>query len=359
MFRIRLTSGEDTVFRSVEELALGIQSGVITPDAQVFHAPSQRWRPITTEPEYAPACRRASALPVTADPDPLPLPALIEPAGTTTVPIYQMFSRSARELAERRRPEWVVPAATIIVGLVLIVVVMLIPPPRSSGSDPAVRIAGSVPHPPPAAPRSGPILSEEAVRAARDAPYNVVARFARAIDSTNRSLAEGGSRLDLSRLLHPDRLGSEAALRAGRGTLATFDSIVQECRRGQRRLDSTYRDSARSFARRGIWSGADVQEWRLRAPRLESPGEAARADSIIRSLDRLYQLLLSEQGSVTVTPVALRFIDGRAGTTYDSLRAVLLRQLSAGARDGEHPAGPLTLLLKGIGDPTLPPRNPR
>lgn len=357
MFRIRLVSGEDTVFRTVEELALGIQSGAISPDAQVYHSATQQWLPITSHPEYERARQRAATLAAMTDSGPLPLPALIEAAGGPTVPIYQMFSRSAREIAERRRPRWVIPAASTALGFALLAVVMLVLLPEPPGADEAVRIASSAPRPSSAPSHLAPILSEETMQAARNAPYNLAGRFSRSADSATRSLVDSTRDIGLTLLTNPDRLRSEDGLRAGREALAIFDSVVQGYRSRERRLDSIYRDSARSLQQQGLWSRADIQEWRLRVPKLESPAEAARVDSIVRALDRLYALLLEQQGAVTITPVAVRFEDRQAGTEYDALRSTLLRQTSLAPSEAEQLPEPLTLLLGGVGEPTLPLRS--
>ena len=62
MYRIRLGSGEQTVFKSVEELALGLQSGTVDPAAEVFDRDSSRWMPIEQHPDYA-AARSHDELP--------------------------------------------------------------------------------------------------------------------------------------------------------------------------------------------------------------------------------------------------------------------------------------------------------
>ncbi len=357
MFRIRLASGEDTVFRSVEELALGIQSGAISADAQVYDAATQQWAPITTHPQYESARERAATLATLTDPDPPPLPALIEAAGGPTVPIYQMISRSAREIAERRRPRWVIPAASTVVGVSLLAVMLLVLLPEPPGADEAVRIASSAPHPNSAPSHLAPILSEESMLAARNAPYSLAGRFTRATDSTTQSLADSSRDIGLTLLMSPDRLRSAAGLKAGREALALFDSIVQGYRTRQHRIDSIYRDSAKTLRMHGGWTKADLEEWQLRTPKIESAADAARADSIIHELDRLYALLLEQQDAVTITPVAVRFEDRQAGDTYDELRSALLRQTSLTARDSAQIAEPLTLLLGGMGDPSLPLRS--
>jgi hypothetical protein len=52
MYRIELSPGEETVFRSIEELAVAIKRGVITPRARIYHNASQKWLPIQFHPHY-------------------------------------------------------------------------------------------------------------------------------------------------------------------------------------------------------------------------------------------------------------------------------------------------------------------
>jgi hypothetical protein len=52
MYRIEVATGEEAVFRTVEELATGIRNGLITPRSRIFHAASQKWLPIEFHPHY-------------------------------------------------------------------------------------------------------------------------------------------------------------------------------------------------------------------------------------------------------------------------------------------------------------------
>lgn len=52
MYRIELSPGEETVFRSIEELAVAIKRGVVTSRARIFHNASNRWLPIQFHPHY-------------------------------------------------------------------------------------------------------------------------------------------------------------------------------------------------------------------------------------------------------------------------------------------------------------------
>jgi hypothetical protein len=52
MYRIELSPGEETVFRSIEELAVAVKRGVVTPRARIYHNASSKWLPIQFHPHY-------------------------------------------------------------------------------------------------------------------------------------------------------------------------------------------------------------------------------------------------------------------------------------------------------------------
>ena len=52
MYRIELSPGEETVFRSIEELAVAIKRGVVSPRARIYHNSSNKWLPIQFHPHY-------------------------------------------------------------------------------------------------------------------------------------------------------------------------------------------------------------------------------------------------------------------------------------------------------------------
>ena len=59
MYRIELAPGEETVFRTIEELAVGMRNGVVTPRARIYHNASQKWLPIGLHPHYKKALATA------------------------------------------------------------------------------------------------------------------------------------------------------------------------------------------------------------------------------------------------------------------------------------------------------------
>lgn len=61
MYRIEVKPGEESVFRTIEELATAIRNGLVTPRARIYHNASQKWLPIEFHPHY----KKALQLPKT------------------------------------------------------------------------------------------------------------------------------------------------------------------------------------------------------------------------------------------------------------------------------------------------------
>ena len=52
MYRIELSPGEETAFRTIEELAVAIRRKVVTSKARIYHSATNRWLPIQFHPHY-------------------------------------------------------------------------------------------------------------------------------------------------------------------------------------------------------------------------------------------------------------------------------------------------------------------
>ena len=52
MYRIELSPGEETAFRTIEELAVAIRRNVVTSKARIYHNASSKWLPIQFHPHY-------------------------------------------------------------------------------------------------------------------------------------------------------------------------------------------------------------------------------------------------------------------------------------------------------------------
>jgi hypothetical protein len=108
MYRIELSPGEETVFRSIEELAVAIKRGVVTPRARIYHNASRKWLPIQFHPHY----KVAVSMPLTpaalaAGPPikPLSTLSLQQPADPEPpAPIPPMSSAAPKTIAAVEQP---------------------------------------------------------------------------------------------------------------------------------------------------------------------------------------------------------------------------------------------------------------
>jgi hypothetical protein len=89
MYRIRLATGHETVFETVEDIARGVSTGTITPECAIFHAKAGKWLPITVHPLYKQALAVAeemAARPARPRRISRPLPRVDTPSPERTAP---------------------------------------------------------------------------------------------------------------------------------------------------------------------------------------------------------------------------------------------------------------------------------
>lgn len=60
MYRIRLASGAETTYHSIDELTSALQGGEVTAEALIYHQRADRWLTITNHPHYKIAMTRAT-----------------------------------------------------------------------------------------------------------------------------------------------------------------------------------------------------------------------------------------------------------------------------------------------------------
>jgi hypothetical protein len=60
MYRIKLTSGDEANYGSIDELAQAVKAGTVTDTAAIYHARAEKWLPIASHPHYKMAKERAS-----------------------------------------------------------------------------------------------------------------------------------------------------------------------------------------------------------------------------------------------------------------------------------------------------------
>lgn len=356
MFRVRLASGEEAVFRSVDELALGIQSGVISPEAMVFHSKVEQWLPITVHPEYAAARERAATLVATVDHEELaPLPTVGELLHGGTVPVYQMVSQSARELAARKRPSWILPSATALAGLVLLVGVSVALLPSVDNSEEAIRLRDSSriarSRQAPQTPR--PV--SEAAAALRMEPYNLANRLAQAGEVLSATFSDSARALGLGDLVAFERLRSQDSVAALLQRLRDYQALRTGFRTRALSVEAAYQDSASRMLSTGRWTRAEMTEWRVRFTHLETMAGAARTEGLIRTLQELYTLLNAERSRLVLEPTRASFQKPESAASYERLRASLESYAAITPAAGERFPISLALLVQGLRHSTLPP----
>ena len=87
MYRIELGPEDIGVFRSIEEMATAIKTGVITSKARIYHSASDKWLPIEFHPHFKKA-REMAAGPVAPAPVQSPPPRMepVQPTRRTPLP---------------------------------------------------------------------------------------------------------------------------------------------------------------------------------------------------------------------------------------------------------------------------------
>jgi len=353
MMRILLASGEEAVYRTVDELAMGISSGTITAAARFFDLPTQGWLAIDSHPEYHEALARAATLGATMDLESPPLvppgsPALaIQPdRASGSFQIYQMFSLSAAELQARRRPRWLLPGLAAGAGLAMLISVGFALRGNRGGNSglgeeaPALSVtarpvSSSRPLPPPSS-----------VEAMRLAPVNLNSHLTFAMEAAGRRLADSAEAIGVRGLLGHGRQLTADSVHRTRDLLVALRALVANYRGAQHHAAVAYRDTAAILAKSGFWSRIDQQEWKVYPSSIESPEEAAEVDSILTNLEQLYDLLEEQAGTYREGGGRLQFDDPATGVQYERLRALLSRY--EGPEDGGYarPNGALALLRR-------------
>lgn len=122
MYRIELSPGEETVFRSIEELAVAIKRGVVTPRARIWHNASSKWLPIQFHPHYksavsmqltqaelvvGPPVKPLSALSLQQPADPVPAR---EPASALPRPFVDLVATPSEQPTRKKKKMRAEPA---------------------------------------------------------------------------------------------------------------------------------------------------------------------------------------------------------------------------------------------------------
>ncbi|MGI9041578.1 MAG: hypothetical protein ACR2HK_10875 [Gemmatimonadales bacterium] len=187
MYRIEIAPGEETVFRTLEEMAIGIRSGLVTPRSRIYHSASQKWLPIEFHPHYKKALQSPAPVAVMSErvvrsseitfievppPEPLLPPKPLLPPTITYPEVRPRQSPVAERAGNRRRPMGSRALNLAMAGSVLIVSTYAVTSAAAPSREVVASTPAAAPAPPPAesvlpAPKSAPAPVATGVPAAQ------------------------------------------------------------------------------------------------------------------------------------------------------------------------------------------------
>jgi hypothetical protein len=403
MYRIRLTSGEEAVYRTIEELAIGVHSGVIGAEAEIFHKKSAKWLPIRLHPAFKAALeKRPGSAPAVEEPleaeaehpapvhgaPPPPPPFPTKPKLKETTPgsaagpqsevdasaaarILQMESRSGRELMLRRKHAS--PLLAAVAGVVALMVFLALlfyprqPAPQPESTKPP-ETPSSQPPPVPLTPYEAPAEATTDSSAAiqpptvqdttpkAPTPDELVAHLAAAQARARTDFEQGLGKAGFGRVFAASRMGSGDSVRFTRHSIAAVRTLLAQYRDGRAKLDRVYEDSADHLSTSSNWPVGALTHWKSKAVARETKDDALAADSLLGATDRLFGVLLEHEGQYDNSDSSISFNSGDAAQDYDGLRATVMRL--AAADSVGHPldrAIPLARIAVAVTAPLPPP----
>ena len=345
MFRIRLPSGEEREFRTHEEFTTAVRAGGVPDDAEIFHQRTGRWLSVTLHPDFRAA--RGPVRPVARRPGASRAVEAAPPEGDP-IPVVTMVSLSARR--RKANPLGTIAVTLAVLGGVVLFILLVrrtpeplaqldSPPagtlPASSGQKagsqtrPEANEPGPAPAPESAspAPRRDTAPVAEAAAAPKPppppppTPDSLARARAREQASSSRRFEQRWRELGLSKLFSASRLHSPDSVRLTRRGLATLRRDILEYRIRVEQADQRYNDSVRTLARTGNWNSEQTGQWQQLPSGREPTHLAVRADSLLDEVERLYGVLLEQEGQYDNDAEQISFNDADAGNRYEASRA--------------------------------------
>lgn len=367
MYRIKLTSGEETVYRSIDELSLGIRSGVIGPEALIHHQKSNQWLPIALHPDYKQALSQE--------------PPALTAADAEAQRAAEAESAVIRSLTRRRT----VPTP-VLVGLGVILTTVLAfflwrlrgdlfpvasanPPPAisqpvadppagtggapaaapSPGPAPTLAPSGPVAEPPQQAP---PAVPPATPPPAPPTPESMAQRYAAAYDAAIAEMDDELGRLRLSQLFTVTRLGSGDSVRATSRALAGAMNIVRLYRGQTAKVEQAYQDTVQAQVAGHTWTPEQLAAWKKHGSKQETFEAARLADSLLTAMEGVFALLAAQEGQSEVAAGSLSFNDSASAAKYEELSGWLNDRVAALTSSLTTPI--VARILRTIGSTRLP-----
>ena len=387
MYRIRLPSGREAEFTSIEELALALRRGDVSRDALIYHRRSDQWVPIEQHPRFQGQLDEADTPEQSAPPAPTPA----EPAQPAEAP------KPERPPTEPEPPQPVAPTP-YPVRPPSVHAMPAPPPPAPAHAAPPAPVAADATRvarrdePPrdPAAPRSGiwrklgrlflavavgggayfawgrwgeqlltnraasapgfeaapppstliretpvetapaptPAAAAGAARSDPRAPVTageLTARHAATVADSRQQLAAEMETIGFPSVFSAVSFASPLGARSARRRLASALNVIGQFHRRSVLLDQAYGDTANFQVSRAGWRAADREAWDSR-PSLREPYAAADlAESLLADADSLLAIL-GGAPEFELREDTLRFTHPALTAAYDAQRRRLLER---------------------------------
>lgn len=393
MYLIRLASGREASFATMQELALAIQRGDVGRDALIYHRRTDQWLPIERHPHFYAQMSSSPpdvsdlpgtfAPPAPAIPTPLapPLAEPLRPAPTRPNPPRSAEHRAPPRAEPRghiapapvpapappaRRRMATIGTLVVVVGAAagLFIGWQLRPGERGSAERGGFRYApapapSSLLRPDPAAePASGSSPTPRAVdRPLPDprVPVSAAAlaeRHARAFTASREQLRSELLTVGLDGVFGVRSIATPDGARAGRRIIASALNVVGQFHRREVMLDQAYRDTAAYQTTRAGWSADERKGWDRR-PTLREPYAAADlAESLLADADSLLSILATA-GSYELRGDTLIFRTAALSAAYRAQRGRIAER--SGPPAGDPDRRPTLALVRRSVDVSLLP----
>ena len=346
MYLIRLPSGREASFETLQELVGAIQRGDVQRDALIFHRRTNQWLPIDRHPHFqdpppSPSAPEPAPVLEPVAPTPLARPAIpraAAPVAPTQVAAGATESPAAREvewrpvsrpMTRRNRTALVIAAIVILGGAGGIAIGWRLRPgePGADGKSFFYRPApapSSILRPDPAA--APPVQRRVATPPARRndplapvAAADLADRRTAAFTGARMQLADELAAVGLPQLFGVRSLATPEGARSGRRIVAAALNVVGQFHRREIMMDQAYRDTAAFQTTRAGWSREERERWDERSALREPYAAADLAESLLADADSLLAILAANP--FTVRDDTLHFGDASVAAGYRAQRS--------------------------------------
>lgn len=379
MYRIRLPSGREAAFATIEELALAIQRGDVSREALIYHRLSDQWVPIERHPHFqgkpeppdtaapappaptpaidsvleapsppppAPSAPSAPAPEVIA---PTPFPVRAAPRPPAPPPPAERLApepprREATVREDAAPPERRRSAGRAVARLLLIAGLgagawygwQWWQARQAPAADPAAPAYQPAPPPstllrpdePDTGARTAPPPPVSSARSDPRAPVGVaelIARHAAAVAQSRTQLASEMETVGFPQVFGVNSFASPLGARAARRRIASAANVIGQYHRRAVLLDQAYGDTAVFQTTRAGWSEPDRRAWETR-PVLREPFAAADlAESLLADADSLLAIL-GNAAEFELRSDTIAFPDPARAAAYAAQRRRLLER---------------------------------